>query len=51
MGRNKKNIEDLKIKISISLDRKIYNMIKGDKTKPSQIIEKLLISYYHGKNL
>lgn len=51
MGRNKKNINDLKIKISISIDRGVYNKIIDENKKPSRIIENLLISYYYGKNL
>lgn len=51
MGRNKKNIDDLKVKISISINKNVYNKIIDENKKPSQIIEKLLISHYYGKNL
>lgn len=51
MGRPKKDYNDTKIKISISLDRGIYYKIKEDNEKPSRIIEKLLKEYYGNKNL
>jgi len=46
MGRPKKNIIDKKIKVSISLDRNLYDKIKLDNLKPSRIIEKLIRNYY-----
>ena len=46
MGRPKKNTSDKKIKVSISLDRELYDKIKSDKFKPSRIIEKLVREYY-----
>ena len=51
MGRHKKNKEDKKVKVSISLDRILYNKIKEEKIMPSRIIEKLVREYYGNKNL
>ena len=51
MGRPKKEEKDKKIKIGITLDRKLYNQIKTDRLKPSRIIEKLVKDYYANKNL
>ena len=51
MGRPKKNKEEKKIKVSISLDRVLYNKIKEEKIMPSRIIEKLVREYYGIKNL
>ena len=51
MGRPKKTIEQKKVKVSISLDRKLYLMIKSDNFKPSRIIERLVEEYYGNKNL
>ena len=51
MGRNKKEEQDKKVKVSISLDRGIYQLIKDDKIMPSRIIEKLLREYYGNKNM
>lgn len=51
MGRPKKNTEEKKVKVSISLDRKLYNKIKSEKIMPSRIIEKLIREYYGNKNL
>ena len=51
MGRPKKNSDEKKVKVSISLDRELYNKIKGDKIMPSRIIEKLIREYYGNKNL
>ena len=42
MGRPKKNENDKKIKIGITIDRELYNQIKKDKLMPSRIIEKLV---------
>ena len=46
MGRPKKDTNDKKIKLSISLDRELYNKIKSDNFKPSRIIERLIREYY-----
>lgn len=46
MGRPKKDTNDKKIKVSISLDRELYDKIKLDNFKPSRIIEKLIKEYY-----
>ena len=51
MGRPKKTTEEKKVKVSISLDRNLYNKIKLDNLKPSRIIEKLVMEYYGNKNL
>ena len=51
MGRKLKLEIEKKIKISISLDRKLYNLIKESNDKPSQVLEKLLKEYYDDKNL
>jgi len=51
MGRPKKEESEKKIKIGITIDRKLYNLIKKDNLKPSRIIEKLVKDYYGNKNL
>jgi len=51
MGRPKKLTEEKKVKVSISLDRKLYYKIKSDNLMPSRIIEKLVEEYYGNKNL
>lgn len=51
MGRPKKTIDEKKIKVSISLDKDLYNKIKMDNFKPSRIIEKLVREYYGNKDL
>lgn len=51
MGRPKKDTDDKKIKVSISLDRELYIKIKSDNFKPSRIIEKLVKEYYGNENL
>ena len=51
MGRKCKKIDEKKIKISISLDRNLYSLIKEDKIMPSRIIESLLKVHYGNKNL
>lgn len=51
MGRPKKKETEKKIKVSISLDRKLYEKIKIEKLKPSHIIEKLVRDYYGKKDL
>jgi len=51
MGRNLKPEIEKKIKISISLDRKLYNKIKESNNKPSQVLERLLREYYVSKDV
>jgi hypothetical protein len=51
MGRPKKNKNDKKIKIGITIDRELYSLIKKDNLMPSRIIEKLVREYYENKNL
>jgi hypothetical protein len=51
MGRPKKNKEEKKVKVSISIDRFLYNKIKEEKIMPSRIIEKLVRKYYENKDL
>lgn len=51
MGRPKKNKEEKKIKVSISLDRELYFKIKEEKIMASRIIEKLIRNYYGNKGL
>jgi len=51
MGRPSKKEEDKKIKIGISLDRQLYNLIMEDGDKVSRIIEKIIKEYYGNKNL
>jgi hypothetical protein len=51
MGRHKKIEEDKKIKISISVDRTLYNQLKIDKIIPSRLFDKLLKDYYGKKDL
>jgi hypothetical protein len=51
MGRKQKLIEEKKIKVSISLNRELYFLIKKDKLMPSRIIEKLVREYYGNKGL
>ena len=51
MGRHKKNKEEKKVKVSISIDRFLYNKIKEEKIMPSRIIEKLVRKYYENKDL
>jgi len=46
MGRPIKTQEEKKIKIGISLDRKLYHKIKNENLKPSRIIEELLSKHY-----
>jgi hypothetical protein len=43
--------DERKIKISISLNRELYSLIKKDKVMPSRIIEDLIRQYYGNKNL
>jgi hypothetical protein len=51
MGRPKKEENDKKIKIGITINRELYNLIKKDNLKPSRIIEILVRDYYGNKNL
>lgn len=51
MGRPKKEEKDKKIKIGITLDRRLFLLIKKDNLKPSRIIEKLVRDYYGNKDL
>jgi hypothetical protein len=51
MGRPKKTTEEKKVKVSISLNRELYNKIILDNLKPSRIIEKLVKDYYGNKGL
>lgn len=51
MGRPKKTTDEKKIKVSISLDKNLYNKIKMDNFKPSRIIEKLVREYYGNKSM
>jgi len=51
MGRPKKNEEDKKIKIGISLDRNLYNIVMKDGDKVSRIIEKIIKEHYGNKSL
>lgn len=51
MGRKKIDDEKKKIKISISLNKQLYENILSDNFKPSRIIEKLLMGYYDDKKM
>ena len=51
MGRPKKKETEKKVKVSISLDRKLYEKMKIEELKPSRIIEKLVRDYYGKKDL
>jgi hypothetical protein len=51
MGRLKKEEKDKKIKIGISLDRKLYDFIMKDGGKRSRIIEKIIKEYCGNKGL
>ena len=51
MGRPKKKEKDKKIKISITIDRIFYTLIKKDNLNPSRFIDKLIKEYYGYKNL
>lgn len=51
MGRPSKKEEDKKIKIGISLDRNLYNLIIKDGGKVSRIIENIIKEYCDDKNL
>ena len=51
MGRPTKKEKDKKIKIGISLDRNLYNIILKDGGKVSQVIEKIIKENFDNKNL
>lgn len=51
MGRKQKPIEEKKVKVSISLDRELYLLIKQEKLMPSRLIETLLKNRYGKKDL
>lgn len=51
MGRPKKKDQDKKIKIGISLDRKLFTYMMKDGGKVSRIIENIIRGYYGNKNL
>jgi hypothetical protein len=51
MGRPLKKEEDKKIKIGISLDRKLYKKIIKDGGKISRIIEKIIKEHCENKSL
>jgi hypothetical protein len=51
MGRLKKLEEEKKIKITISIDRKLYTLLKKDKVVPSRFFDKSLKEYYGKKSL
>lgn len=51
MGRPKKEDQDKKIKIGISLDRTLFNNMMKDGGKVSRIIENIIREYYGNKNL
>jgi len=51
MGRPSKEKEDKKIKIGISLDRKLYKLIMKDGGKVSRIIEKIIKEHCGNKSL
>jgi hypothetical protein len=46
MGRLKKNNEEKKIKISITIDRTIYFKLKNEQKIISREIEKIIKKYY-----
>ena len=51
MGRLKKEEQDKKIKIGISLDRNLYNTIMKNGGMKSRIIEKIIREYCGKKDL
>ncbi len=51
MGRNKKLIEDKKVKFGISLDPILFNRMVKEKTNKSRLLEKLLREYYGNKDM
>jgi hypothetical protein len=51
MGRPKKKETEKKIKIGISLDRNLYNLILKEGNKVSRIIENIIRIKYENKNM
>ena len=51
MGRPKKEEQDKKIKIGISIDRKLFYTMMKDGGKVSRIIENIIREYYGNKDL
>lgn len=51
MGRPVKDYNEKKIKISISIDKNVYYLMKSNGEKPSRIIQKLLDEYYGNQSL
>jgi hypothetical protein len=51
MGRPKKEENDKKIKIGISLDRNLYNLLLKKNNKVSRIIENIIKEHYGNKNM
>jgi hypothetical protein len=52
MGRKKINIEDKKIRMSITVDPKIEKQIKNKHINLSSLVNKLLIEYFNdGKKM
>lgn len=46
MGRHKKNKKDLRVKFGISIDPKLFDLLKKEKITKSKFIEKLVKEYY-----
>lgn len=51
MGRNLKKDEDKKIKISITIDKKLNKRIEDDLINKSRLIEKLIKEHYEKKDM
>jgi len=51
MGRNLKKDEDKKIKISITIDKKLNKKIEDDLINKSRLIEKLIKEHYEKKDM
>ena len=51
MGRKQKSFEEKKVKVSISLDRELYLLIKEEKLMPSRLIETLVKNHYGNKKM
>ena len=51
MGRKKLNLSERKIKIGITLDRDLYQRIKNSNLIPSQLLNKLLRTYYDNQGM
>lgn len=49
--RPKLKEEDRRVKISITLNKKVNQKLEMDIINKSKLIEKLLIEYYGGKNM